>query len=306
VTITGTVPGVGQVELPISSSFADIGATYYEIRYRFDSTYFEDRTPLTLTLAFEDKNHHQDGCSTTALVKNSAYVAANQTFEIADRELATVSGQAKAMNHSVNSTNDKGDDAAAIKGALPLYTVCFILTHGNMSAFADCICSTCSPPDCPSDAILCGPVDKVLFSDVATAVGRKSSGQPPYNFVMLNACENAGETDKDITHNFSAAFSVDGKVDQGMLAWHNFIQGSIQNADWTDRYWKRLAQGDTIMAAYLTSDLDGDFVGEHKRDDGSTWGPIVPVIYGDPKTKVHGVYGLKGVDWLNVIYEDSY
>jgi hypothetical protein len=162
------------------------------------------------------------------------------------------------MRHSTRLSNT--DDWQAISDRIPTYTVFYFYGHGGY----DSNTQETYFKDCPDTA-------DIGSNLVSTEVGLKSSSQPQYNFVFIDACESATHSD------LADAFGVTTADDRAFLGWDGETHDWFANKNWTLDIWSRLYAGDTIAEAFT-----------YANDHNYEWGTAK--YDGDDDTTLHEVY----------------
>jgi hypothetical protein len=244
----------------------------------FDSTHFQDGQSITVSIAGINNLGESGGVGNPARpVYNKAYVYGNDwQYEgtLHDGSPACIhANDAFVTAHHTVTPNQSGDAPLRqhkpdIIAALPPSTALYAWTHGTATKFGD-----------SSSSMQVVSAKWVDWSDVCVGVGSKSSSQPPFNFVFLDACLVGSES------TLADSFGVSAFADRAFLGWPISVPDDQPFEDWSWRLFIRLASGDTLLEARTYANTHGD--GQPHDNNGNG---ILATIYGDTSFKLHGVY----------------
>ena len=269
------------------SAVGGTGAASVALNAMFDSTHFKDRAKIKLTLKVSDTNGGHYEVEVTGSTKNRAYVLANKERDPQQTQATYAVKAFHGMNYS--NLGASQDHKPVVLQKLPLNTAFFTISHGNKGDFTDSYYA----PDPQYE-----PDVSVEWQTIAQALSVEDSSSAnynpnlaPYNFVYLDTCEGAGYTSSPVSYSLANAFGIyQGSVDRAWLGWHNEVfNNSYSFQTWNERLWNSFVKGDTILVSVLRScalgEPQGELVHGVKISD-----DVRPVIIGDGRTKLHGVY----------------
>jgi hypothetical protein len=201
----------------------------------------------------------------------------NLTSDYAFQSASVAFNDMIAVGHTSDYDGDAGEQS--ILSSIPIHTLFYTYTCGaydsqtGITSFADCNYGLNNDWDYAAHAI--------TSTEVATAVGNKTSSQPDYNFAFINAGDSAIDDDMAI------AFGVTGINDRAYLGWDGGVDDSQDVQDWNYYFWQQLLGGSsahTIDAALAWCANNGY--------DPAVWnsGGGLPQVYGDGDTTLHYVY----------------
>ena len=86
--------------------------------------------------------------------------------------------------------------------------------------------------------------------DVFEAITKKGVNPPPYNFVFLDVCNSAYNTE------FADGFGIptSGNTDRALLGWNGWVEDSDVNNQWTKLLYGYLQSGQTLSLALVNAD----------------------------------------------------
>lgn len=248
---------------------------WFQHTITWDTTHFADVTQVTVRVEATDTNGAVSHDEFTVTVYNKAYVLGNRTLSQGTAAADWITVRTAGMNHS--TTKSTADRKNTILGNLPPFTAFYIDTHGNTGVFGDCQ----ALPNSGNDFY-------IFANEAATAVANKTSNEPPYNFVNIDAC-NSGSDDTLADAFGTGSFSG---PDRAFLGWGTFTLDSLHNLNWVNRVWQNLQNGETLQRAVDLSSAvsrpDANNVGD---------GAATPVIMGDAGMKLHSVFGGQPGQW---------
>jgi hypothetical protein len=313
-----------QVEVVGSLPAAAQGAHYWEQTTEFDSTHFQPGSLMSGTISGHDRAGAWFSCTWWAKVYNKAYIACHSLRPLglfAGTLVSDLQQYALAMNHDCEATTS--DTAQQTLAAIPKSTVFYMRTHANDSELDSCI----THGDGHSAAT--GDIES---ADVTTAAaGRTAGGAAACYFVHLDACNAAGDVDPLNTtpsavkagtkYYFSDAFGVTtksgnppdqtetGHQDSAMLSFVTEIY-LTDNFAWTEYVWSCLMGGATLAEALhdASCELWSPTGPAYPDSHAGQFIPVdvPPVIIGDGRMKMHGVYLGRGQQWYYMNSEQYY
>ena len=200
----------------------------------FDSTHFGDGNPILIKMTVIDTMGGNYDASITGKAYNKLYDLGNSTMVHGSSSMGDILGVFSSSN--VYAVPTSSDDKTAMETNIPIYTDLHTYTHGEPGELGDCL-ATSGAMD---------PAHNLSSSDVSTARNNKTVNQPPYNFVLLCACQcNADAT-------LAGGFGIaDGSVDRACLGFSTNADNSSTTQSWAKAIWQDLAGGQTLSKAMV-------------------------------------------------------
>ena len=285
---------------PVQPGAATGHQTSVSLAVSFDSTHFADASSVPIQMTVTDTAGNKYAANISASAYNEGYVGYEPT---------TVSGQgnaqvvAAAMNACQIGANNSStaDNRDTVLSAVKFNTVFFTCNHGNeMPDANDHIYFEPPAGVGNSNGLIYGnqSVDPSSTqanprNDVAEAVALKSVNPPPYNFVYLDVCNGASNT--ELANGFG--ISASGKSDRAFLGWNGWVDDSEVNQNWTQLLYAYLQSGETLSQALREADqIPGGPPQDNNPSNPTYHLPCPHPVYGDNAMTLHGtVYmGAKG------------
>ncbi|MCX6380548.1 MAG: hypothetical protein NT023_13915 [Armatimonadetes bacterium] len=119
----------------------------------------------------------------------------------------------------------------------------------------------------------------------------------PHSFVAMMACD-CGATDAMAVGFGVAMHTGPSTPDRAFVGWEveipefTNVPGDISLIDWTTEFYKNLNAGKTVLKAIDDANISPGKIWNQARTI-----QLSPVKFGDPATKVHGVYGGNLLAW---------
>lgn len=210
----------------------------------FDSTHFADGSSITITIKAWDSAGGYNEASNSAPAYNKAYVFGNVvpgsggigTLQRGYYAAQMIAGHFGSANHAVDPaspTTAVNQRKSAILNKIKWATAFAAYTHGDPGLIGD---SATNNPD----------GDWVTSSEIYNKRITKTASEPPYNFVLIDACSVG------ITDSISNAFGVGTSYgpnppDRAFLGWTTTMLDNPDLNSWTNRLFQRLLAGDSLQ-----------------------------------------------------------
>jgi len=225
----------------------------------FDSTHFPDVNAIPIQMTVNDSGSSADTYTDTiqAGAYNEGYVGYEPTTVSGQANAQVVDSAMAACNINNNDSNIT-DNRDMVLSAVKYNTTFFTCNHGNETPDANNHVYFEPPAGVgTSNGLIFGNqrVDTSSTTanprdDVAEAVAKKHSYPPPYNFVYLDVCNGA------LNSEFADGFGVSasGNTDRALLGWAGVVADNQVNLQWTGRLYTALASGKTLQASVAAAD----------------------------------------------------
>lgn len=259
--------------------------TSVPLNVAFDSTHFNDGSPIVIKMFVEDTSANIYTGQISANAYNKAQALANSTFVNDMGMPSIVAGNMINYTCPTSTSLYKND----ILQLLPSLTALYIDTHGNTGTIGDCYVTRNSP----LSSYLCADSDPSGGISISTRNSQKTLDQPPMNFVFTDACLTAHSSE------LANAFGSVG-TDRAFLGWANSEAANEASRRWTTNLMQNLRSGNTLRDAVIDATAngpaDGLADGVYNPDPNAPEPPLngtpgIPFIYGDSSMTLHGVYG---------------
>ena len=283
----------------------------------FDSTHFKDQTKIKVTLKVWDTNGGHYDVKVIAPAYNKAYIMENNTTLTMTGDpllmwggiIGRVKKDLEPLNYNTDLSSylDRENPTSKdLSNKLPKSTVFYADTHTSDLGFGDCFNE--GPLGGSGNPLTTGGLE---YSNLPPIIAKKniysgpypSASTPPYNLVFIDGCHSAGQfgsNGDNSTAGGAGSFGIyaPGK-DRAFLGWTNFVSlwplPLNDGTGFTAKLFDHLAEDHDLYTACTLSIADSPRIGWLGDDptgkDKFNTGPLSPHIIGDPKMKMHGVYG---------------
>ena len=246
-------------------------AAEHRLGVTFDSTHFADGGAVPIQLIVNDSGGSRYDVSISANAYNKIYIMGDSQFVNGASSEGDVLGIFSSGNMTPLPTTT--DEKAAILSKIPTYTAFHTYTHGDPGEIGDCVATP-------------GATAHYLqSSDITTAVASKSISKPPYNFVLLCACQCSGDA------TLATSFGIsDSSVDTAFLGFITNVDNSNVTQGWAKTIWSDLKAGQKLSDALADA--------RNKYVPMNVGSPANIKYYGDTNTTLAGtVYGGTPGQW---------
>jgi hypothetical protein len=322
ITVTGPKKqGEAPVTIEVFRESYGFHCSRTEFSCTFDTTEFAHGATLTVTTHMKENNGKEDTSDHVGRVWNKATTWKHYNLpDYENRKFSTVATQA-----NYQTTGRYGGAPGILAGntsktallkELPQYTVIHINSHGGAGEVSDL------------NAINYASGTKIDGNDIEEAIDSPNGKNglhvkyPPFSFVFITACHALGQINEFNTYEDNVLFPLGFKIvstpflgikpNQALIGFTQFSNG-FTSFPWAEGVMENMFQGKLTVKESI--DAATDAYGKPKGDPETpvhgiiatrlraTFGDdIEPKLYGDPKTKVKGLYVLpKGsVNWCRV------
>ncbi len=285
---------------------------YWEQGVRYDSTQFKHGSVITLVGEMWSERNTYTSVIERFRVTNKALVLANHDLKnpllqnCANRAQTTLKELLPRFGHHVRASQRYRKPT--IQSLLPGYNVFFISTHGVPGRFLDCYEDVDDDGD--ENWLWSRPEDQI-----GPHIARKESslGQVPYSFVFVHGCSVFGDgigsygdpdeyrEDRSVAAAFlsgSATGSISGPgSNRAAIGWKNDVLGNRNYYNYVRSLMHSLGTGATLQEALIAAKMWSTcwgVVGYLPLFGAPVYSTISPVVFGDGKMTLHGLYGQPG------------
>lgn len=279
----------------------------------FDSTHFKDQTKIKITLKVWDTNGGQYDVKLEAPAYNKAYIMENDTPTVQSGDPGFLfGGVTDSITRNLENIgydtqlSSKTDTEKDMLNKFPKATVYYADTHTSDTGIGDCY-----NLGIIGGSGLPGTTGGVDYSELPPIIAKKniysgpyaSASMPPYNLVFIDGCHSAGQFGSkgdNSTTGGAGSFGIYAPGnDRAFLGWTNFVSlwpwPINDGTGFTETLFANLAADYDLYTACTLSIADSPRIGWLGDNplgvDKFNTGPLSPHIIGDPKMKMHGVYG---------------
>lgn len=279
------------------TSQPSVGLTTY-----FDSSHFADALPIPVQMIVTDTGGNKYDSQIKASAYNEAYVGYEASVSTYGQPTAGVVDSAMGSCNIGQNDSSPTDTRDAVLAAVKFNTVFFTYSHGQDAPDAANHVYFEAPAGVGNSNGLIYPnkgddpssTTQTPRDDVAEAVTKKGVNPPPYNFVYLDICNGALNTE------FADGFGVSatGNTDRALLGWGGLVEDSAVNQQWTQLLYSYLQSGQTLTQALANADkIPGGPPQEENPNSPNYKLPCSHPVKGDGAMTLHSVV-YQGTKWF--------
>ena len=213
----------------------------------FDSTHFADTTSISAQMTVTDSGGLTYTVNLSANAYNKIYILGNSQMpnNHGSRSEGDILQIFASGNIYANPTTT--DLKPAIESNIPTYTDFYAYTHADPGIFGDCTAVPAVSPNPPD------PAHYLVSSEVSSAMAKKTSSQPAYNFVFFCACQAAGDA------TLANAFGISGSsTDRAFLGFTTDVDNTDTTQAWAKAVCSNLQGGSTLLTAVRNANQNGN------------------------------------------------